>query len=318
MSEEHKTMIRELTSTNALGGAKLKENNAIIREITPLSEYDCFYIADRKKKEFDYPIHTHEEFELNLIVNAKGALRIVGDSQESIGDYDLVLVAGKDLEHAWLQGDCKSEEDIREITIQFKWNFDGDSFLGRAQFGSIRKMMHDAQNGLVFPMEAILEVYSDLNSLSSETQGFVSVMKFLTILYKLSLYTNTRTLSSSSFANVNYGSDSKRVKKVQQFISDNYQNNIHLDTLAGLAGMSPVAFSRFFKLRTGKTLSDYIIDVRLGHASRMLVDTIEGIGEICYACGFNNLSNFNRIFKKKKNCTPKEFRERYRKKVVRI
>lgn len=295
-----------------------EEKNSIIREITPLSEYDCLYIADRKKKEFDYPIHTHEEYELNFIMNAAGATRIVGDSQETISDFDLVLIAGKELEHAWLQGDCKSEKDIREITIQFLWDFNDDSFLGRAQFNSIKKMMSDAQKGLSFPMEAILSVYPDLDSLSSETQGFTSVMKFLSVLYRLSQVEEARPLSSSSFANVRSGSDSRRVTKVQQYINENYQKNINLDTLASLAGMSAVAFSRYFKLRTGKTLSDYIIDVRLGHAARQLVDTAEGIGEICYACGFNNLSNFNRIFKKKKNCTPKEFRERYRKKVTRV
>lgn len=295
-----------------------EEKSSIIREITPLSEYDCLYIADRKKKEFDYPIHTHEEYELNFIMNAAGATRIVGDSQETISDFDLVLITGKDLEHAWLQGDCKGEKDIREITIQFRWDFSEDSFLGRSQFNSIKKMMYEAQKGLSFPMEAVLAVYPDLDSLSSETQGFGSVIKFLSVLYRLSLIENVRTLSSSSFANVRSGSDSRRVSKVQQFISENYQQNINLEQLADLAGMSAVAFSRYFKLRTGKTLSDYIIDVRLGHAARQLVDTAEGIGEICYDCGFNNLSNFNRIFKKKKNCTPKEFRERYRKKVARI
>ena len=78
--------------------------------------------------------------------------------------------------------------------------------------------------------------------------------------------------------------------------------------------MTPVSFSRFFKLRTGKSLSDYIIDIRLGHATRQLVDSTKTVAEICYECGFNNLSNFNRIFKKKKGCSPKEFREIYYKK----
>ncbi len=84
--------------------------------------------------------------------------------------------------------------------------------------------------------------------------------------------------------------------------------------LADMVGMTPVSFSRFFKLRTGKNLSDYIIDIRLGFAARLLVDSTMSIAEICYECGFNNLSNFNRIFKKKKECSPKEFRENYRKK----
>lgn len=86
--------------------------------------------------------------------------------------------------------------------------------------------------------------------------------------------------------------------------------------MSDLAGMTPVAFSRFFKLRTGKSLSDYIIYLRLGFAARLLVDSTRSIAEICYECGFNNLSNFNRIFKKKKGCSPKEFRDNYRKKKI--
>lgn len=90
-------------------------------------------------------------------------------------------------------------------------------------------------------------------------------------------------------------------------------SEIKLETLAGLANMSQSAFSRFFKLHTGRTLSDYIIDIRLGNATRMLIDTTESIAEISFCCGYNNLSNFNRIFKRKKGCSPSEFRDNYRK-----
>lgn len=90
-------------------------------------------------------------------------------------------------------------------------------------------------------------------------------------------------------------------------------DEIRLSALADMAGMSPSAFSRFFKLHTGRNLSDYIIDIRLGYASRMLVDTSLSISEVSFDCGFNNLSNFNRIFKRKKGCSPSEFRENYHK-----
>jgi AraC-like DNA-binding protein len=107
--------------------------------------------------------------------------------------------------------------------------------------------------------------------------------------------------------------DSRRVLKVKNFIAQNYMEDLRLPDLASMAGMSPSAFSRFFKLHTGRNLSEYIIDIRLGYASRMLVDTAKSISEISFCCGFNNLSNFNRIFKKKKNCSPSEFRENYHK-----
>jgi transcriptional regulator GlxA family with amidase domain len=86
--------------------------------------------------------------------------------------------------------------------------------------------------------------------------------------------------------------------------------------LADLVGMSPGSFSRFFHQRTGHTISEYIVDIRLGHAARMLVDTDKTISEICYACGFGNLSNFNRTFKSKRHSTPREFRAIYKKNKV--
>lgn len=291
------------------------QSSHIIREITPLSDKDCFYIAERYKTEFTYPIHNHAEYELNFTEHAAGVRRIVGDSAEIIGDYDLVLITGKELEHVWEQHECTSKQ-IREITIQFSSDLFFKSFINKNQFDSIRRMLEQAQKGLCFPMSAILKVYSLIDKLASEEQGFYAVIKFLSILYELSLCEDARTLSSSSFAKIGLTSDSRRVQRVQDYINEHYREEIRLNQLADIAGMTPVSFSRFFKLRTGKNLSDYIIDIRLGFAARLLVDSTESIAEICYDCGFNNLSNFNRIFKKKKGCVPKEFRENYRKKKV--
>lgn len=285
----------------------------IIREITPLSDKDCFYIAERYKTEFTYPMHNHMEYELNFTEKASGVRRIVGDSVEIVGDYDLVLITGEQLEHVWEQHECTSKE-IREITIQFSSDLFFKSFINKNQFHTIHQMLEKAQKGLCFPMSAILKVYPLLDTLASEKQGFYAVIKFLTVLYELSLCEEAYTLSSSSFAKIGVHSDSRRVQKVQEYINEHYKEEIRLNFLADMVGMTPVAFSRFFKLRTGKSLSDYIIDIRLGFASRLLVDSTMSIAEICYECGFNNLSNFNRIFKKKKECSPKEFRENYRKK----
>ena len=241
--------------------------------------------------------------------------RVVGDSAEVIGDYDLVLITGKELEHVWEQHECTSK-DIREITIQFSPDLFFDHFVNKNQFDSIRRMLVRAQCGLCFPMEAILKIYNWIDKLASEEQGFYAVMNFLRILYELSLYDDARVLSSSSFAKIETFSDSRRVQKVQKYIGEHYQEEITLGFLADMVGMTPVSFSRFFRLRTGKTLSDYIIDIRLGFATRLLVDSTHTVAEICYSCGFNNLSNFNRMFKRKKGCSPKEFRDNYRKKKI--
>ena len=273
---------------------------------------DMLYIADRRKKEFTYPIHNHEVFELNFVEHAAGVRRIVGDSSEVIGEYDLVLITSPDLEHVWEQYECKSDE-IREITVQFDFPIGEDSFLGKTPFLSLQKMFNEARKGLCFPVSAIMKVYDKLDTLSSIKEGFYAVIQFLTILYELSKCSGARPLASSSFAKIAVEDDSRRILKVKNFISKNYMDEIRLAQLADIAGMSTSAFSRFFKLHTGRNLTDYIIDIRLGAASRLLVDTARSISEISFSCGFNNLSNFNRIFKKKKGCSPSEFRENYHK-----
>ena len=289
------------------------DDRRIIHEITPLMGKDVLYIADRHKKEFTYPIHNHSVYELNFVENAKGVRRIVGDSQEVIGDYDLCLITSPDLEHVWEQNECHSG-DIREITVQFDFSMSDETLFGRNPYASITRMMQEAKKGLSFPLQAIMKVYGMLDTLSSVKDGFYAVQQFLTLLYELSRCENARTLASSSYAKVTVeDDDSRRILKVKNFISKNYMDELRLPELASLAGMSSSAFSRFFKLHTGRNISEYIIDLRLGYAARMLVDTAKSISEIGFDCGFNNLSNFNRIFKKKKGCSPSEFRESYHK-----
>lgn len=294
------------------GGNMTEDSRRIIHEITPLMGKDVLYIADRHKKEFTYPIHNHDVYELNFVENAAGVRRIVGDSQEVIGDYDLVLITSGDLEHVWEQYQCRSE-DIHEITIQFDFRMGEDTLFGRNPFASITRMMNEARKGLCFPLKAIMKVYSLLEGMSQIRDGFYAVQQFLTILYELSKTEGARTLATTSYAKVTVEDDSRRVLKVKNFISQNYMEDLRLPKLADIAGMSPSAFSRFFKLHTGRNLSEYIIDIRLGYASRQLVDTAKSISEISFDCGFNNLSNFNRIFKRKKGCSPSEFRENYHK-----
>ena len=127
----------------------------VLKEITPLSEKDLFYIVERHKSEFTYPLHEHRDFELNFVEHAAGAQRVVGDSMEEIGEFDLVLIGGEGLQHAWQQGKCTSK-DIREITIQFSADLFPESLLSKNQFSSIRRMLERSSLGLSFPMETIM------------------------------------------------------------------------------------------------------------------------------------------------------------------
>ena len=287
----------------------------VLRETPPITDKDCFYIVERHKSEFNYPIHSHEEFELNFVEHCYGVHRVVGDSIEEVGDYDLVLVTGDGLEHAWQQGNCISP-DVREITIQFSSSLLDERLLGRNQFSSIRKMFEKARLGVAFSMDAIMKVYNVMDGLAQQKSGFEQFLAMLKILYELSQDTGARTLASSSFAQKDSGRESRRVAKVKEYISAHFAEELRLEDLAALVGMTPSAFSRFFKQHTTRTLSDYIIDIRLGNAARMLVDTSRSISEISYACGFNNLSNFNRIFKARRGNTPRDFRALFTKSRV--
>ena len=288
----------------------------VLREIIPLGEHDFMYVADRHKKEFDYPIHQHEIFELNFVMGGAGCRRVVGDSNEVIGDLDLVLITSPDLEHVWEQHECKSD-DIHEVTVQFFLDFDSPtSPFCKNPYKSIYQMLTRAKRGLAFPNEAIMMVYHRIVSLSSIEEGFLAVQELFSILYELSKFDNARELASSAFAKVEVESDSKRILKVKTYIDEHYNDEMSLEQLANLVGMTPTAFSRYFKQRTGKNLSEYIVDIRLGHAARQLVDTTDSVSEICWMTGFNTLSNFNRLFRKRKGCNPTEFREKYQKTKV--
>ena len=283
-------------------------NKSIIKEITPLTPNDCFTIFSRVKKEFNFPLHYHDEYELNLILNAKGAKRIVGDHIDVIDDYELVLV-GPNIPHAWFTHECTTE--ITEITIQWHKDLFDDKFLSRNQLSFIKKMLEMSARGVLYPKEAIQLVLPRLMALSQRS-GFDSVMDLISLLHDLSTARNIIALSDTSFLNNNsFNYNSRRLEKAFQYMNENYHKEIALNDIAKLVSMTDESFSRFIKKRTGNTFIGSLNEIRLGHASRMLIDTTHSITEISYQCGFNNISNFNRLFKKKKACTPKEFRENF-------
>lgn len=279
-----------------------------MREITPLTPSDCFTIFSRVKQKFDFPLHYHEEYELNLILNAKGAKRVVGGHIEVIEDLELALI-GPNLYHAWFTHQCQGDE-ITEVTIQFHKDLFDEKFLKRNQLSFVKSMLEHSQRGILFPPETVQALKERLLSLDKKT-GFDSVLELLSILHDLSVSRNMRTLSDPSFTNEKFNYNSRRIEKVFEFMNDNYYKQVSLAEVSRIANMPEASFSRFIKKRTGKTFIDSLNEIRLGHASRMLIDTTNTVAEIAYKCGFNNISNFNRIFKRKKFCIPKEFRETY-------
>lgn len=284
----------------------------IYREITPLTQYDCFTVFDRRKTTFDFPLHSHEEFELNLILSGKGVKRVVGDHTEVIDDAELVLV-GNNLPHGWLTHSYRWEEgmpEIKEVTVQFHRDLFDDKFLKRNQLFFVRSLLEKSAKGISFSRETIERIKPRLTTLA-EKSGFDSMLELMSILHDLSVSRNMRTLSNSTFTEENVNFNSRRIEKVFAYMRDRYDKDVNLAEVAKLAGMSEVSFSRFIKKRTGKTFVESLNEIRLGHASRSLINTTNTISEIAYKCGFNNLSYFNRIFKSRNGCTPKEFRDNY-------
>ena len=281
-----------------------------LNEISRIEPLDVFYVGERVKTYFEYPAHCHEVYELNFIENGAGVVRTIGDSRETIGNLDLVLITGSKLVHIWEQGSCPQHE-IHEITI----HIDPDTFHGpvidKRAFASIRRMIERAQRGLAFPEAAIQIVREDILNIARSTDNFASVIRLLNLLYRLSLVEDARELSSSSFVNASESNEDERIRKTKEHIAANYMHDIRLQELADLAHMSAESFSRFFRNKTGRTPNRYLIDYRLGIAARMLLTTKLSVSEIGFSCGFNTLSHFNRLFRESKGCTPSEFREQF-------
>jgi YesN/AraC family two-component response regulator len=355
----------------------------IIKEITPLTQNDCFAIFSRTKKSFNLPLHFHEEFELTLIINAPGAKRIIGDHEAAIGEMELVLV-GPNLSHTWLNHECKSQA-IYELTVQWHKDLFEEKFLKKKLLGSLKTMLEQSSRGMLFTAEVAEKVAKRLfvlnesatgttvkpgiavrraekitdrtldhstdlsgingNKISSdssrdessdagsknmttanlvinsavpqqvvtkETSGFEAVVELMNILHLLSTSEGTQILSKKEENNnqiLYHGS--RRIDKVLEYMNNHFQENVTLKDLAKIVSMTEVSFSRFIKKRTGNTFVDTINEIRIGHASRMLIEDSGSIADVAVNCGFNNISNFNRVFKSKKHCTPKEFRENF-------
>ncbi|AWH83758.1 AraC family transcriptional regulator [Flavobacterium album] len=283
------------------------DNRKFHREIPPLTKGDSFLVFDRTKDTFDFPIHYHEEFEINFILNGKGVKRIVGDHIEEIDDVELVLV-GPNLYHGWELHKCKNKK-IHEITIQFHNDLFSDSLLQRRIMMPIKDMFNRANHGILFSKKTGKELADRLIQIS-KLDGMDYFLEIISILHDMANSRNQRLLSTFT---VDYDTfeDDDKMKLVYEYVQKNFSNKITLDDVSDTANMSAVSFNRFIKKRTGKTFVNYLNDIRVGYAARWLVEKDLSISEIAFKSGFNNIANFNRIFKSIKNTTPSQYREEF-------
>lgn len=285
----------------------MKNKNYFYREITPLSKNDSFIIFDRVKDTFDYPIHHHPEFEINFIENGKGLRRVVGDHIEEIDDIELVLI-GPNLYHGWEQHSCKSAK-IHEITIQFHNDLFDDSLLDRRIMTDIKEMFNRSIHGILFSKKTVLDLKEQLVQLP-RLEGMDYFLQIISILQDMANSRNQRLLSSYTIDFDKFEEDDK-MKIIYDYIQKNFAEKITLNEVADVVSMGVVSFNRFIKKRTNKTFVNYLNDIRVGYAARWLIEKDLSISEIAFKAGFNNIANFNRIFKNKKNTTPSQYRDEF-------
>jgi AraC-like DNA-binding protein len=288
----------------------------LFREIIPLTSNDCFTFFSGIKSALNFPVHYHEEYELNFIENAPGAKRIIGNTASEIEDMELVLV-GCNLPHAWATHQCKNKK-IHQITIQFHKDLFDEKLLQRNPLALIKNMFEKSARGILFSKETAMQVYPRLVGLNQKT-GFESLLELISILHDLSVSKNMILLSHPTVNQPtpqgNY--NSRRIEEALDYMNKHFEKPITLSEVSHVVNMSESSFGRFFKLRTGNTFVNSLNEIRLGKASRMLIETTHSIADIAFNCGFYNISNFNRIFKKKKNETPIQFRKEYNSQGVR-
>lgn len=287
----------------------------IYREITPLKSQDVFVVLDSSSNGFDYPIHNHPEFELNLIAGISGT-RIVGDSTERYTDFDLVLL-GPYLYHKW-DGDRHMQESgqpYRVITIQFAMDLFSGPMFQRERFFKIRKLLQDSGRGIKFGGRTFEEAMPILLSLT-EDKGFANIIEFFSLLDLLSNATEAAFLSSEGFSPRGMPSESNRIQVAYAYILKHFtEAELKIGDVAAQVHMSESAFSHFFHKYAFRSFTQFLIDLRVGHACKLLLDTDDTVAQISARSGFNNLANFNRLFKKYRSCTPLEYRKRYMEKA---
>lgn len=276
------------------------------REITALSSQDSFLVMNRVRDRFDYPIHFHPEMELNFIANGKGMQRTVGFSTEVIDDYELVLV-GSNVYHGWEMFECN--HSVHEVTIQFHKDLFSESLLRRSLMKSLKDMFDRSIHGILFNKSAVKKIAPRIIGVS-ELDGIDYFMELFSILYDLSQTNNQKLLSAAQNKPDDF-ENSDKIKRLYNYIKENYSKKITLDEVANLLNMTKVSFNRLMKKTTGLTFIEYLNDVRIDNASRLLAGEDYTISEVAFMCGFNNIANFNRTFKRIKGITPSVYRKRF-------
>lgn len=251
--------------------------------------------------------HYHPEFEL-LYISKSNGIRFVGDSVAHFSPGDLVLV-GSYLPHLWRNDVSYYNSDgsgsVKTIVIKFTKNFIGQGTFDNPEFLTINQMLDDSKFGICFSKNMSERLHAELLAITSLSPAEQSI-KLLKILHQLSK-TEERMILSSTDMRQFAVEDSERLDTVIKYISDNYSKKINLKLVSDIACMTTNSFCRFFKKKTNKSFTQFLNEVRIRNAARLLVQNNASVTEVCYAVGYRSITNFYKQFKHITGYTPKEY-----------
>ena len=261
---------------------------------------------------FDSPWHYHPDYELFYIIKSKGK-RFVGDNIENFYQGDMVFM-GPDLPHVWKNDEeyyKNPKRNAEAIVMQFKEDAFGEGFFNLPEMQSVRAFFKLSKRGLKISGDTHKKIARELKIITklSGVERFTSLLNILNILANSSDLT---PLTTESFEKIYYDTGSDKINQVFEYVTNEFRNDIQLIDVAKVANISKTAFCRYFKTRAVKTFFEYLTDVRINYAGKLLIEDQMSISEISYECGFNSPSYFNKQFKKLKTLTPKEYRDKYK------
>lgn len=271
----------------------------------------AFTAYERSDPGFPFQWHYHPEYELTLIVDSQGQ-RLVGDGIAEYGPSDLVLL-GPNLPHSWRSGPVKSsaKELHRAVVIQFREDFLGRHFFQLREMEAVASLLRRSARGLAFGQtESGRKVASYLTELPALSPG-QRLLCLLNALVDLASEKNARVLSSLKLRPICRAQDQRRIDAICRYLNEHFEERIDFILLSDRFHMAQATLCRFFKRATGRTLTTYLNELRVGAATQLLLQTDESILDICFRVGFGNYSNFNRQFKRIKGSGPQSLRREF-------
>lgn len=278
-------------------------------EIVPL--YDTQLLIKKEYlKSMNINWHIHPEYELVLIVS-NGGMEYIGSYSKPINGMELLLL-GPNIPHMWYtNSDSTASDNDYQIVVQFPQDiFNGILFTTRP-FNHIGTMLKHAELGVSFRSTKIAEIGRELEAMLS-MDDFDRNVALLNLLHTLTKSTDVEVLSTYGFNELLNDNSIKRIYDIYQYINTNFKQGIRLEEIAKIACMTPQALCKYFKQKTLKTLLEFVNEIRIGHACQLLINSDYNIIQVCYESGYNNLSNFNRYFKKIVKMTPAEYKKKMR------